>query len=40
MVDIKWDRILVTGEPLITMAMILMISTVLGVVIALTYFTK
>lgn len=40
MVDIKWDRILVTGEPLITMAMILIILTVLGVVVALTYFKK
>lgn len=39
-VDIKWDKILVTGDPMILSAQIGILLTMIGVVAALTYFKK
>lgn len=40
MMDIKWDKILVTGDPLIFASQIAIVLTLLGVVFGITYFKK
>lgn len=37
-VDIKWDKILITGDPLILGSQIAIVLTMVGIVVGLTYF--
>jgi len=39
-VDIKWDKILITGDPLILGSQIAIVLTMVGIVVGLTYFKK
>lgn len=38
--DIKWDKILITGDPLILGSQIAIVLTMVGIVVGLTYFKK